>query len=145
MIGVPLAEASPNFPMLSELNMAKSEKPAINAEYLRYVERTASLIRDTLDNLQCQPIFFIGSGLPKRYFGSPGWIDLLRSVAKKTGIEDAEFNYLLQKYEVGHGIALSLEISCGTLRRSQCLIQSQQCLELVLRCNAELDDLVRRF
>jgi hypothetical protein len=54
--------------------MAKAKKTPINAEYLRYIERTGSLIRDTLDTLQCQPIFFVGSGLPKRYYGSPGWI-----------------------------------------------------------------------
>ncbi|GAA0027407.1 MULTISPECIES: SIR2 family NAD-dependent protein deacylase [Bradyrhizobium] len=81
------------------------EKPQINAEYLRYMERNTALIRDTLDNLQCQPIFFIGSGVPKRYFKSPGWIELLRIVAQRIAIDESEFNYLLQKCN-GEAIAL---------------------------------------
>jgi hypothetical protein len=32
---------------------------SVNAEYLRYIERTGALIRDTLDEMQCQPIFFV--------------------------------------------------------------------------------------
>src|ERR1700733_8773843 len=81
--------------------MAAADKPVINAEYLRYMERNSALIRDTLDLLQCQPIFFVGSGIPKRYFKSPGWIELLRIVAKRIGIDDADFNYMLQKCDGG--------------------------------------------
>lgn len=67
------------------------------AEYRRYVERTGALIRNTLDELQCQPVFFIGSGLSKRYFGAPSWIDLLRKVGTGVGLSKEDFNYLLQK------------------------------------------------
>lgn len=77
--------------------MAAPDKLQLNADYLRYVERNSALIRDTLDQLQCQPIFFVGSGLPKRYFKSPGWLELLRIVALRIGVDDAEFNYMLQK------------------------------------------------
>jgi hypothetical protein len=81
--------------------MAAPDKPTINAEYLRYVERNSALIRDTLDLLQCQPIFFVGSGIPKRYFKSPGWLELLKIVSKRIGIDDADFNYMLQKCDGG--------------------------------------------
>lgn len=66
--------------------MADAIAKPVNAEYLRYVERTGALIRDTLDEMQCQPIFFIGSGIPKRYFGSPGWLELLQQIATQMGI-----------------------------------------------------------
>ena len=74
---------------------AENAKP-VNAEYLRYVERTSALIRDALDEMQCQPIFFIGSGIPKRYFGSLGWIELLKEIAGQIGISKDEFNYLVE-------------------------------------------------
>jgi hypothetical protein len=70
-----------------------------DTRYRRYVERTNALIRNTLDQLQCQPVFFVGSGLSKRYFGAPGWIELLQIVAKRIGVKDADFNYLLQKHD----------------------------------------------
>ncbi|MGY0574042.1 hypothetical protein ACTGJ9_025680 [Bradyrhizobium sp. RDM12] len=81
--------------------MADAVAPDVNAEYLRYQERTGALIRDTLDEMQCQPIFFVGSGIPKRYFGSPGWLELLREIATQMGILEDEFNYLIQKHDHG--------------------------------------------
>lgn len=77
--------------------MSVEGTPAVNAEYLRYVERNSVLIRDTLDLMQCQPIFFVGSGIPRRYFKSPGWIELLKIVSRRIGVDDADFNYMLQK------------------------------------------------
>jgi rRNA processing protein Gar1 len=71
------------------------------AEYQRYIERTDALIRNTLDALQCQPVFFVGSGRSKRYFGAPGWIELLQIIAKRIGVGDEEFQYLLQKHDGG--------------------------------------------
>jgi hypothetical protein len=79
--------------------MADDVAKPVNTEYLRYVERTSALIRDTLDEMQCQPIFFIGSGIPKRYYGSPGWLELLQQIATTMGVEEDEFNYLIQKHD----------------------------------------------
>jgi hypothetical protein len=78
---------------------------AKNPEYARYVERTDALIRDTLDRLECQPVFFVGSGFSKRYFGAPGWIELLGRVAATAGFEQTEFQYLVQKHD-GNEIAI---------------------------------------
>ena len=69
------------------------------AVYKRYIERTDALIRDTLDQLQCQPVFFVGSGLSKRYFGAPSWVDLLRVISKRFDLGSHDFNYLLQKHD----------------------------------------------
>lgn len=62
-----------------------------------YIEKQDALIRNTLDAMQCQPVFFIGSGFSKRYFGAPSWIELLRLTSKRIGMSEAEFNYLVQK------------------------------------------------
>ena len=83
--------------------------PKINSDYLRYVERNSALIRDTLDHLQCQPIFFIGSGFSKRYFGAPGWIELLKIVANRIGHDEESFNYLFQKHQ-GKAIPLGQDL-----------------------------------
>ncbi len=83
-----------------EMPEAEITKP-VNAEYLRYIERTSALIRDTLDEMQCQPIFFIGSGIPRRYYGSLGWIELLKAISRQIGISEDEFSYLVQKHDNG--------------------------------------------
>lgn len=67
-------------------------------DYKRYIEKSDVLIRDTLDQLECQPIFFIGSGLSKRYIGTPSWIELLASVAAYIGLSDDEFAYIQQRF-----------------------------------------------
>lgn len=63
----------------------------------RYKERVASIVRETLDDLECQPIFFIGTGLSKRYIGAPTWMELLEAVAGDVNTPAAEFAYLRQK------------------------------------------------
>lgn len=72
-----------------------------STEYRRYIERTDALIRNTLDDMQCQPVFFVGSGLSRRYFGAPGWLELLNSIAARVGMSEADYNYLVQKNEGG--------------------------------------------
>jgi hypothetical protein len=79
--------------------MSEDASKPVNSEYLRYVERTSALVRDTLDEMQCQPIFFVGSGIPKRYYGSPSWIELLKEISTQLGLGADEFNYLMQKHD----------------------------------------------
>lgn len=67
-------------------------------DYKRYIERTDSLIRDTLDTLECQPIFFIGSGISQRYLGTPSWHELLQQVANKIGVNYSDYSYIRQKF-----------------------------------------------
>ena len=70
---------------------------ATRGSYERYQERNNGLVRDTLDAMECQPIFFIGSGLSKRYFGAPNWRELLTQAASMIGLSDEEFAYYHQK------------------------------------------------
>lgn len=51
-------------------------------KYERYVEELIEDIAETIQLFGCQPILFIGSGLPRRYFGAPSWDELLGSLAK---------------------------------------------------------------
>ncbi len=67
-------------------------------DYKRYVEKMDVLIRDTLHDMECQPIFFIGSGLSKRYLDTPSWLDLLTEVSKFMEMTDDQFNYIVQKH-----------------------------------------------
>lgn len=67
-------------------------------DYKRYIEKSDVLIRDMLDQLECQPIFFIGSGLSKRYIGTPSWIELLSSIATFIGLSSQEFSYIQQRF-----------------------------------------------
>lgn len=68
-----------------------------DVDYKRYVEKMDALIRDTLHEMECQPIFFVGSGLSKRYVKTPSWLELLEAVANYIGMTGPEFNYILQK------------------------------------------------
>jgi hypothetical protein len=69
-----------------------------DSDYENYKERMDATIRDTLDDLQCQPILFVGSGFTRRYFGAPSWIELLQKISSKISINRDEFNYICQKY-----------------------------------------------
>ncbi|MCG6203377.1 SIR2 family protein [Rhodopseudomonas sp. HC1] len=74
-----------------------AEEVKDSPQHQAYVDKQDALIRNTLDEMQCQPVFFIGSGFSRRYFGAPGWIELLKLAAGRIGMDDDEFNYLLQK------------------------------------------------
>lgn len=49
--------------------------------YQRYVEELSEDITETVQAMGCQPILFIGSGLPRRYMGAPSWDELLNHLA----------------------------------------------------------------
>lgn len=82
----------------------------VNAvEYKRYVEKMDALIRDTLHDMECQPIFFIGSGIPKRFLSTPSWMELLKLISVYIGMDDDRFNYISQKYD-GNAILIADEL-----------------------------------
>lgn len=51
--------------------------------YERYVAEITADITQTMEEFGCQPILFVGSGLPKRYMGAPSWEELLAYLADK--------------------------------------------------------------
>ncbi|RYG96337.1 MAG: SIR2 family protein [Alphaproteobacteria bacterium] len=62
-----------------------------------YRAEVDGIIRTVLDDLQVQPILFVGAGFSRRYAGSPDWFGLLTRIAKRIGISDEDFAYLRQK------------------------------------------------
>ncbi|WP_170572755.1 SIR2 family NAD-dependent protein deacylase [Ruegeria atlantica] len=66
---------------------------------LTYKQAMDVAIRDLLQDFEVQPILFIGSGMSRRYFGAPTWIELLREVRDIVGEFAPDFDYFRQKYE----------------------------------------------
>ncbi|AEG50720.1 hypothetical protein Sphch_3104 [Sphingobium chlorophenolicum L-1] len=64
-----------------------------------YRQKASDAIRDLLMEFECQPILFVGSGIPQRYFGAPTWRNLLKSLATALPNGEQQFDYLRQKHE----------------------------------------------
>lgn len=61
--------------------------------YERYIQEVTEDISLCLENMGCQPILFVGSGIPKRYFNSPNWEQLLRYLASICPRIEEDFLY----------------------------------------------------
>ena len=75
-----------------------------------YNQRMDTAIRDTLLEFECQPILFIGRGLPEKYFCAPKWIELLKAVLEGVPEQAEKFEYYRQKFS-GDPILIGSEIS----------------------------------
>ncbi|WP_210367942.1 SIR2 family protein [Bacillus sp. REN3] len=64
--------------------------------YETYVSEITSDIRECLNELGTQPVLFVGSGLSKRYFDAPNWIELLEVLQKLCPSIPHEVGYYLQ-------------------------------------------------
>lgn len=63
-----------------------------------------------LENFDCLPVFFIGSGMSRRYIGSPDWDGALREALTAIEDEHPTYEYLRQKH-AGDTIAIGSEIA----------------------------------
>ncbi|WP_300530700.1 SIR2 family protein [Maricaulis sp.] len=64
-----------------------------------YREEMYPLINECLQEFNCQPIFFIGSGFTRRYLGAPNWSELLALLIVQCPLIDGDINYYRQKFD----------------------------------------------
>ncbi|MFN5513283.1 MAG: SIR2 family protein [Cyanobacteriota bacterium] len=64
-----------------------------------YEDQVTDDLITCIDSMGCQPILFIGSGISRRYLGTPGWEDLLSKMAEKCPCIDKEFAYYKQSHK----------------------------------------------
>lgn len=57
-------------------------------------------MQNKLKTIGIAPIFFVGSGISRRYISSPNWIGLLKEIVEGRNIN---FNKLVQKYTDSNG------------------------------------------
>ncbi|MTI62207.1 MAG: SIR2 family protein [Firmicutes bacterium] len=68
-------------------------------KYSEYKMKVIDDVQQTLDEMGCQPILFIGSGLSKRFFGGPNWEELLIKMAEDCPEIEKDFLYYKQSYK----------------------------------------------
>lgn len=66
------------------------------SRYQRYVEEISEDITETVKTMGCQPILFIGSGLPRRYMEAPSWDELLAHLATECSAIDKGLGFYRQ-------------------------------------------------
>ncbi|WP_024896924.1 SIR2 family NAD-dependent protein deacylase [Brucella rhizosphaerae] len=66
------------------------------ARFERYVEEISEDITETVKTMGCQPILFIGSGLPRRYMNAPSWDELLAHLATQCSAIDKGLGFYRQ-------------------------------------------------
>jgi hypothetical protein len=64
--------------------------------YDRYVEEISEDVTETVKSMGCQPILFIGSGLPRRYMNAPSWDELLSHLASECSAIDKGLGFYKQ-------------------------------------------------
>jgi hypothetical protein len=64
--------------------------------YIDYITDVTEDIKSLLDEMRCQPILFVGTGISRRYFGAPTWEELLKEMAMKCPLIDKDFAYYKQ-------------------------------------------------
>ena len=67
-------------------------------EYARYISDISGDIKSCIEEMGCQPILFVGSGLTKRYLNGPNWEELLQQLANECPEIDRKFAYYKQRY-----------------------------------------------
>ena len=66
--------------------------------YSDYQTKIVDDVHQTLSQMGCQPILFIGSGLSRRYAGTHNWLELLSHLANICPHEQRGIGYYQQLY-----------------------------------------------
>lgn len=66
-------------------------------DYAEYRQMWTDEIGECLQQLCCQPILFVGTGLSKRYFGAPSWTELLTQVINDCPNLQRPADYYIQR------------------------------------------------
>ncbi|SER49117.1 MULTISPECIES: SIR2 family NAD-dependent protein deacylase [Pseudomonas] len=66
--------------------------------YKKYVEDVTEDIKKCIEDMACQPILFVGSGLTRRHLNGPGWEALLKYLADQCPDIDRNFAYYKQRH-----------------------------------------------
>jgi hypothetical protein len=63
-----------------------------------YKNRVINDISTCVEEMGCQPILFVGSGMSKRYFQAPNWLELLGAMSNECPNIKKEFAYYTQSH-----------------------------------------------
>ncbi|MGG2064175.1 SIR2 family protein [Bacillus sp. S14(2024)] len=69
--------------------------------YDTYLKESLEKLLQCIKEMQCRPILFIGSGLSKRYMGSPSWIGLLEKIVEENPLIDSSLDYYIKDTREG--------------------------------------------
>lgn len=67
--------------------------------YEQYKESVQADIEACMENLQVQPILFVGSGMSQRYFDAPCWDTLMLDLAERCPLITKRFAYYQQQFD----------------------------------------------
>lgn len=65
-------------------------------DYESYKNQISIDVAAQIELLRCQPVLFFGSGISRRYFDAPNWIELLQILASDCPLIDKEYAYYAQ-------------------------------------------------
>lgn len=65
-------------------------------DYESYKNQISTDVAAQIEQLRCQPVLFFGSGISRRYFNAPNWVELLQSLASDCPLIDMDYAYYAQ-------------------------------------------------
>jgi hypothetical protein len=78
------------------------------SSYDGYMDEWKKDIAKCVEDMGCQPIIFIGSGISKRYFSAPSWDELLSNLCKICPKVERPFAYFRQTFDSNPKIGTAL-------------------------------------